>query len=512
MPSPPITIAGFSSSSRVPGAVAEVVYGAGPISASSIPLVCTLVGLQLASGTATPSQDLNTITNSETAAALFGARSELANMCYKALTIPGVVLKAAGVADPGGGTSATLTITFTLSSGTNPASVGTVAYWIGGRYVTVNFSTTDTLTTVAAALVAAINANQYWPFTAASAAGVVTVTIASKGARGNDYIGFQDVTKASGSNVVSTITGGTAVTGGGTKFTGGTGTETYTALISALFSETIDFAAIAAYDVVSAAAWLATGVAKAGPLEMRPMRCVYGFTGTLTSATTLAQTTLNDQRSAVLWYLNGETVPSELAAVGAAIRCQLSQNDPDANFDAVVLPGVAPQRASADKSQRATQEMALSAGVTPLATVGNGVQIVRAIGTHSLNGAVPDYRTLDWGDDYVPDFIRKDLVLFWGSEFLAGNPRVADDPAPEQRARPAGVATPSTWNAAVQGRLQKFEKTGPVGPLPIVVNTILHPPTSGYDPVAKRIMSLIPVEVYANQHQIGVSIRQLVIA
>ncbi len=508
----PITIAGFSSSSKVPGAVAEVVYGAGPINAASIPLVCLMVGLQLATGSALASSDVNTINNSESPAAYYGGRSELANMCYKALAIPGVVLKAAGVAEAAGSAAATLTVTFTLSSGANPVANGTCQYWIGGRYVSVSFSTTDTVTTIAAALVQAINANPYWPFTAASAAGVVTVTLATKGTRGNDYLGFQDVTKAAGTNVVSTVTGGAAVSGAGVKFTGGTGTESYTTLLSVLYPDTYDFVALAAYDAVSAAAWLASGTAKAGPLEMRPMRVVYGFTGSLVSATSLAQTTLNDQRSAVLWCLNGESAPSEIAAVGAALRCQLSQNDPDANFDGLVLPGIVPQRARADWAQRATQETALSAGVTPLMTVGNGVQIVRGIGTHSLYGATPDYRTLDWGDDYVPDFIRKDLVLFWGTEFLPSNPRVADDPAPEQRARPAGVATPANWNAAVQGRLQKYEKQGPVGPLPIVVNTQTHPPTSGYDSVAKRIMSLVPIEPYPNQHQIGLSIRQIVAA
>jgi phage tail sheath gpL-like len=511
---PPTVIAGWSSTSKVPGVTAEVIYGAGPINAASIPLICLLLGLQ-GTGTAIGNQDVKLITNGDDAATYYGGQSEIANMAYKALAVSGVNLYGAGVIESSGAgvASATLTVTITLSAGSNPLAQGTLQYWIGGRYIAVSFSTTDTVTTIAASIKNAINANVRWPFTAANTAGVLTVTVTQKGLRGNDYIGFQDVTKASGTNVVSTITGGAAVTGGGLHFTAGANGATAEAIatvLNVLYPGTYDFIAAAQYDVVNAALFLAQSQQKAGPLEMRPTRFVYGYTDTLTNATTLAQTTLNDQRSAVVWCLNCESVPSEISAVAASVRCAASQNDPGASFDGVALPGIAPQRARADWAQRATQESALSAGVTPCVTVGNSVQIVRAVGTHSLTGATPDYRTLDWADDYVPDFIRKDLSLYWVTEYVISNPRLADDPAPEQRDRVAGVATPTRWNQIITGRLKGYESRGPIGPLPIVVNVDSHPPTSGYDSIAKRIVSLVPIEVMPSNHQVGLSIRQIV--
>jgi phage tail sheath gpL-like len=516
MSAPPVIIAGWSSTSKVPGVTAEVVYGAGPINASSIPLVCLLLGLQASTGTATGNQDVKLITNGDDAATFYGGQSEIANMAYKALGVSGVNLYGAGVIESSGSgvASATATITITLSSGSNPIAQGTLQYWIGSRYVSVSFSTTDTVTTIAASIKNAINANSRWPFTATNASGVLTITVTQKGLRGNDYIVFQDVSKATGTNVVSTPTGGTAVTGGGLHFTAGSNGATAEAIatvLNVLYPGTYDFIAAAQYDVTNAALFLAHSQQKAGPLEMRPTRFLFGFQDTLVAATTLAQTTLNDQRSAVVWCLNCESVPSEIAAVAAAVRCSVSQNDPGASFDGYVLPGIAPQRAKADLAQRSTQETALSAGVTPCITVGNAVQIVRAVGTHSLTGATPDYRTLDWADDYVPDFIRKDLSLYWQTEYVISNPRLADDPAPEQRDRVAGVATPTRWNQVITGRLMNYEARGPVGPLPIVVNVESHPPTSGYDSIAKRIVSLVPVEVFPSQHQVGLSIRQLAI-
>lgn len=517
MTTPPFTIAGWSSNSKVPGIVAEVVYGAGPINAASIPLSCLLMGIQGATGTATGNQDVKLIISADDAENFYQSRSEIANQAYRALAVTGVNLYGMGVIQSSGGglAPATLTITITLSSGTNPLTQGTLQFWLGGRYFSVSFSQTDTVTMIAQSIVADINLNARWPFTATNLSGVVTVTVFSQGLRGNDYIAFQDVTKAVGSNVVSTLTGGTSVTGGGLHFTGGANGATPEAIatcLNVLYPGTYDFIAPAQYDSVNAALFLLHSQQKAGSQEMRPSRFVFGYQGTLANAISLAQTTLNDQRAAVVWCLNSEMVPSELAAVCAAIRQTGSQNDPGAMFDGVVIPGASPQRAKADNAQRATQESALANGVTPTVTVGNTLQIVRAIGTHSLTGTSPDYRTLDWADDYVPDFIRKDLTLFWTTSYVISNKRVADDPAPEQRERAAGVATPTRWNNEVMARLLRYEDRGPVGPLPIVVNVASHPPTSGYDAIAKRIMTLVPVEVFPSQHQCGMSIRQIVAA
>jgi phage tail sheath gpL-like len=88
-------------------------------------------------------------------------------------------------AEAGGGVTASGTITIASSSGTATGN-GTVEVWIAGGYFSVPISSgVSTPTTVAAAMVAKINAHSNLPVTAANTAGVITVTHRTKGTHGN---------------------------------------------------------------------------------------------------------------------------------------------------------------------------------------------------------------------------------------------------------------------------------------------------------------------------------------
>src|SRR5262249_21618079 len=162
-------------------------FAAGAISAASAPLICLLSGTKTSAGSAVPNQDVVDIRSESDVAALIGDGSELARMCYVALKVPGATVKAAPSAEAGGaraaaGGAASATATITIAG--SWTTTGSWSYRIDGVAVTGGILGSDTPTTVAAAIVAAVNAIVKMPVTAGNVAGVVTLTRKSKGSRG----------------------------------------------------------------------------------------------------------------------------------------------------------------------------------------------------------------------------------------------------------------------------------------------------------------------------------------
>lgn len=407
-----ISIVGFSSTFKVPGYWAETVYHAGPITAGDIPLTLLLVGTKLSTGSATADSDVKDIFSEDDADTYFGAGGELARMCYAALRTPGVRIKAAAVAEAGGSAAGTATVTIT---GTWTTS-GTWQGWIDGDYYSVSIASTDVDTDVADNIAATVNANPHASVTATVGSAPddneVTFTRKSKGARGNNGVVFQD-TSLCPSGLSSALAGGTSVTGGGVHFTGGSGVENVSTLLGVLYPGTYDRIAVAQIDSTNLGKWETQVNQKAGVLEGRLEHVVAATNGSLSSATSLATSTLNAPRVQLLWHLNSETFPPEIAAAFAAVRTATEQNNPSADYDGVAIPGVVGQREQADWPSVATQTSALDNGVTPVTTTPDGTAtIVRSITTYCLNGSNPDYRTLDTYQAVVPDYVRKDIGLF----------------------------------------------------------------------------------------------------
>lgn len=141
-----------------------------------------LIGQKLAAGTAA----VNTpflVSTTDMAKTLFGTGSMLARMhaLYRLQDSFGEVWCIA-VADAGGGTNATGTITVT-----GPATAaGTICLYIAGQKVTVGVASGDTANSIAANINTAINAATDLPVTGSVATNVVTLTCRWKGATGND--------------------------------------------------------------------------------------------------------------------------------------------------------------------------------------------------------------------------------------------------------------------------------------------------------------------------------------
>ena len=141
-----------------------------------------------------------------------------------------------------------------------------------------------------------------------------------------------------------------------------------------------------------------------------------------------------------------------------ALRTQKEQSHPNRRYMADPLLGIAPQRSLVDRpteSETGTQQSALDNGITPVTTTADGVAIcVRAITTKHLktvgNLTIDFFGTLDVGQARSPDMFAEELELAWLTDYGANNEYVDDDPAAGEPNRPAGVATPRTWNGYAQ--------------------------------------------------------------
>lgn len=510
-----IVIPGLSTTTKRPGFFGELKAPAGSISAASIPLRLLLVGNKTSVGDMTADGAPVQILSEDEADSRAGAGSELATMAYGigggagALQQQNTEVFLACVAEAASSpafATATITISGTWTTG------GTLSYRLSGWRFSVGVGGTDTVTNVAVAIVNAIMANSRVPFTATNSSGVVTVTTKNKSPRSNWHALFQDITQRP-SGLTSTLAGGTAMTGGGVHFTAGAGNDSPTNLLATLASTQFDRIAIACgdstLDATNLALWKAQVDSQAGAATGILQQIVTASNDTLTNAASITVTTLNDIRFELLHGLNEETHPMVLASTFAAARVLTEQRDPDSSYDGFVLHGCAPQTQAADIYTPAQMETALGEGVTPLFTNSSGeLTVVRAITTHCRLGSNPDYRVLDTSETTVGDHILTQAELLWLTDFLPNNPRVRDNPAPEEPDPPDGVATPDLWDKATTQMLRKMER-GDGYPLPIVENVDENMPASSFDPVAKRIMQALPYQTMPNQHSIGVSVRQI---
>lgn len=498
-----IIIEGYTTDDKVPGAVAKNVFGAGRISIGAIALIVTCIGtMNESSGSATVDVDIKDVFEDDDAAAFFGPKSELARMCYAALDIPGVTLKAIAVDEPGGAAAATATIDLT---GGSWSESGEIVIQLDEEKIRVAIAATDDIDAAGALIVTAVNqAQQGRLFCTASydaPSDVVTFTVDSLGVRGNQHTMFVDTTDAP-SGWAQVLAGGTPLANGGVPFSGGTGTDNVDNVLTALESTQNDYIAAAHNDTTNAGKIETKVNAKAafdvGLLEQYHL----STNGNLTAATTLAQTDMNDALGSMHWVQWGTEHPSRHAARIAAERSVREGAQPNFNYDDIVVTGAAPHYRDADIPARGTLKTALNAGITPYVTVNGELQVVRAICSRSLNGATPDYRTLDLGDVSVPIRIRKELVADF-TVMKVEAPYAGPDPsADESEAPPEDTFTPQLWNNHVYSRLKEWEADN------WVTEVDDNLPESEWDSDAKRVMSVVDTVVKSQNHQLGLVVRQ----
>jgi phage tail sheath gpL-like len=493
-----VVIAGFTTSYKVPGAFRETKYGQGKVSVGGTQIILTVTGNKTSAGSAVADQDIVPIFDEDGADAALGTGSEGALQCYAALAIEGVVLEAAPVAEAAGAAAATLTVTFTGSW----SSGGTAVLYLYGKAIAINVSAGGTVTDAAVALVAAINGIPRFFCTAANSSGVVTVTVRSKGVRGNDYIGRKDMSSAP-TGLVMTLAGGTALTGGMVPFSGGSGADDVTTVLSIMASATHDFQAWAQNDATNAGLIRSALISEAGPLAGHLEHAIFAKTRSQSTSTSFAQSTLNAYRCTLVHLENCEAPPSIIAAQLAAVRATTVGASPNKRYNGTILPSIPAQSQKSDIATDPELNAMLNSGVMPLRTTPDGlVVIVRAIQSHCLNGSAPDYRTLDWGDADVPDRMSKEYAAAW-DVYSENNQYVGDDPDPGEEPPGEDVATPFFWKAEVVAvnKLAEGNKW--------LQDVDANPPLVEYDDDADRLMTAAPIVVRKQNHQLGISVRQI---
>ncbi len=496
-----MSIIGFTGDDHVPWVFRETKYGVGRVSIGEQTVKLVVTGNKTSAGIATADADIVQITSEDDADLYLGAGSECAIQCYAALRVPGVSLYAAPAAAASvGAVAASITITV----GGTWSTAGTLIFACHDRTYQVSIGASDDTTAAALAIATALKSNARAPFVAVPAAAIVTCTVISTGARGNDYvIGYDGTLKPTGMTIV--FAGGTPLHPNVVPFTSGAGTGESVANVVTLLKAAgrFQYQAWAQNDSSSVAlvkAYLAT---EAGSIIKHTSHAIWAQTKLQATAVTLAQTTCNDARESVIWYLNGETHPLHIAAVLAAYRSVCVGSNPNTDYDGWVLPGVLPQRWVADIAQHATLKAALNSGLTPLVTNPDGtVSVCRAICSKSLNGTLADYRTYDWGDCDVPDRISEEVEAEW-QVFKQSNPYIGPNPLPGTPLPPEGRGYPDLWNAVVMSKILKKAES-----LNWITEVDTHPSETEWNSANKCFMSAIPSVTCPIAHQLGASIRQ----
>lgn len=490
-----ITIVGWTSDDKVPKFARQTTYGAGASSVGASPKYLLVCGTKTAAGSATPDVDIVDIVGEDQADAFFGAGSEAAMMCYAALEVPGVNLKAVAPAEAGGATAATMAIQVTGSWSTP----GTIPFRLAGRTYSIAVGSTDTKAQVAAAITAAFNAVVRSPVSAADdSIDTTTLTTKSKGARANDWVLDFDLSLAP-AGLGITLTGGSALNGNAKPFANGTGADSVTNVL-ALMLERYHYQAWAQYDGTNIAEILAKLDSDAGPLVQNLGHAMFGSARAAATANSLSNTTLNHERASNVWQQNSQWPASMIAANVMAWRSVMESSNPNFNYDDFPVD-VPVQSNAADKPLHATLKAALNNGVTPLMNKDGKTVIVRGIVSHCKTGANFDYSTLDWGDAVVPDYVSDQLAVQWAI-FRESNPYAGPDPADDEQPAPEGVGTPKLWNAEAVAIMKGNESAL------LVQDVDTNPPESQWDSTAKRILTACPVVVRSQNHQGGVDVRQ----
>lgn len=311
------------------------------------------------------------ITRPDNGASYFGSGSQL-DMMIRAARAANTTseMMAVGLADAGGSTAATRTITIT---GTATQS-GAWPLFIAGKSVRVGVTVGDTPTITATAIAAAINADTSLPWTAAAAAGVVTLTARNKGTQGN----LLDVRVGYYADDMMPP-GFTAVVAAGVA---GSLDPTLTALLAIIANDWYTDIIIPWTDSTTMAALeadLARRYNAMGGLDCHAYSCITGSYATVTTWLS----TRNSQYVTTLPMNSPLDPPAVIAAVLGATSAFHLGNDPARQLGTLVLKGI---KAPLGKDQFTDTEQNL------LLSKGGSTYDAGADGTVALNRVVTNYQ------------------------------------------------------------------------------------------------------------------------
>ncbi|MCA9790134.1 MAG: phage tail sheath subtilisin-like domain-containing protein, partial [Cyanobacteria bacterium HKST-UBA05] len=315
------------------------------------------------------------------------------------------------LADNGSGVAAEGTVTFT---GTVTAS-GTFNLYIGGRRVQVGVTAGDSVTTIAAALVAAVTADPTLPVTAANTAGVVTLTAKNAGVNGNGIDIRANYYGAPGGETTPAGLTATIVA----MATGATNPVLTTGL-AALSDEQYDFIAFPYTDTTSLNA-IKAELADRWDWDRAIMGHAFAAKVDTVGNLTTFGNGRNDENTSVVGIYNTPTPAEEIAAAVTAQVGLAASNHPARPFGTLPLVGVkAPPKP--DLFTTSERDTLYYDGISCTLTQDDGtVRLDRLITTYQQNAfSVPDASYLDYNTRAQLAYIRMTYMYKFGLKFQAG--------------------------------------------------------------------------------------------
>lgn len=430
-----------------------------------------IMGIRLSTGTVpalTPVQ----VTNAEQGAAFHGEGSQLAAMvrAFKRNN-PLVEVWTVGIAEDGGGTAATKTITVTGTA----TEAGTINLYVHGVRVAVAVAVDDGQNAIAAAIEAAIDAVTKLHVTAGVADNVVTTTVRWKGASGTDidirhsyYPG--EKLPAGVALAIAAVTPGA--------------TDPDLADIVAVLDADVgyDTVVVPFIDTANLTVIEDELASRAGSIKGIPGQAFVAKRDTYSNTQTLGDGR-NSEFLTILGTSLTPTTPWEVAAAVAAIDAGFSPlNAPRRGIDVLgVLPPA--EGARFDLTER---NLLLQDGVSTFTVVAGRYQIERLVTTRQTTNGVDDASYFDIGTARVLNYIRRDIrewsTLYYKGSVLADD---EDDIAPGVKA-----AKPKTIKGDVGGRLRLYGQAAMIGKIASTEETMVVEKNGGIPGRADLSMTL----------------------
>jgi phage tail sheath gpL-like len=459
-----IPITGIPETYRVPGAYVEILFAQGPSSAKVGVREAVLIMPISDSGQWTAGT-LYQVTNEQEAIDGGGegypAHLGVQRFLRSNKNTPLWVLP---VAETSGGTEvqADVDVTFT----TDPTGSGSATVTVAGETNTFAYTDSDTVTTVAAGLVALINSKTSLPVTAAAVAGALTLTAKLAGASQNNAISVRAEVSAGTGITVSPAAAevGDTVTGVDGTTTEAANTNTALANVEAT---RLYYMTISATDSTTVGHLVTHITTKSEPNPGLRSVGISASRDTLANVTTQANTQ-NYERHQIVWQEDSDDVPAQLAANMAAVRSKRENVDAAFNFAGYgetdwLVPAAYD---TADWPTGDEQNEAINDGVTPIASNAAGSYIVMSVNTRSKNsaGTVDDFRATETHRVSVGDFIGDAAISLWqgnhqGKKF-ADDERLADGSVNPNQTQRRGLLRPSQWTKEITSLIRDYSPDG----------------------------------------------------
>jgi phage tail sheath gpL-like len=433
---------GIPSNLLVPGNYTEVNGNRATSDTPELPRRMTLIGSRLTTGAVATSVPYrcSSAADAEYAAGVGSPVAEMAAVVKAAY--PSLELYVIGVTDDASGVAATATITVTVSSNlAGTISLYVAPYWVGstlrGKY-SVACAAGDTVTTIAEAIVAAVNADPYRTVQATNLVGVVTLTARNDGTQGNSL-------KCLHSYFVGEKLP-TGVSLAITDFASGATNPSISAAIAAmgdghsshLVSQWTDATSMTALETEMTRRW--------GPTVQRECHLFTASSGSLGTLTTLG-----DSRNSELSTCLGSglsPIPSWIAAAGVAVTHALEPHPGrplrGRPIDCMLAPVMG------DEFEASERQQLLAEGISTYTVDSSGkCRIERLVTTYQedVNGN-PDSKYRDIQVMFLLAAIRYDWRTYVGAKY----PDFMHAADGTSYAPGLAIITPSTMRAEFAGR------------------------------------------------------------